>query len=310
MLYRRQTPSQLLQRVEANGSATFNPIAATKAPSLTWLGDQAVVAVTNGSSVNVYENIANSLSWQLASTFTPAAGDAAIDTAPVLATTDTGLALTYGTSDGAINLQRLDLLDANGQLNDTNPSWLQTTLNLANTGLDSTLASVPLVVNGTLLLSNVRTDNAIWLNAIPVNDAPSSSSWKNSSGQQSVSNGDAIDPQLSRTSSWQNLEGGLSPYAPAFAVLNGVLYAAVQGENNGIWWSTSKDGGQSWQAWQEIIVDSVNADFTYTTTSPPTLAVYNDTLYLGYVNQQFFLGYFDESSGDWSAAQMPVSGNK
>jgi hypothetical protein len=43
---------QLLQRVEANGSATFNAIAATEAPSLTWLGDQAVVAVTNDSTVN------------------------------------------------------------------------------------------------------------------------------------------------------------------------------------------------------------------------------------------------------------------
>lgn len=305
------TPSQLLQRVEVDGSANFNPIAATKAPSLTWLGDQAVVAVTNDSTVNVYANIPNTLSWELASTFTAASGDAAISTAPVLASTDTGLALTYGTSDGAINLQRLDLIDANGQLRDTNQSWLKTTLNLANTGLASSLASVPLNVNGTLLLSNVRSNNnAIWLNAIPVNDAPNSSSWKNSSVQQSVANGGAIDPQYSRTSSWQNLEGGLSPYAPAFAELNGVLYAAVQGENNGIWWSTSKDGGQSWQEWQEIIVDSYNVDFAYTTTSPPTLAVYNDTLYLGYVNQQFFLGYFDESSGDWSAAQMPVSGNK
>jgi hypothetical protein len=298
------TPSQLLQRVEANGSATFNSIAATEAPSLTWLGDQAVVAVTNDSTVNVYAGIPNTLSWQLASTFTAATGDAAIDTAPVLATTDTGLALTYGTSDGAINLQRLDLLDANGQLRDTNQSWLQTTLNTANTGLDSTLASVPVVVNGTLLLSNVRTNNAIWLNAIPVNDAPSSSSWKNSAVQLAESNSGAIDPQYSRTSSWQQLEGGLSPSAPSFAVLNGVLYAAVQGENNGIWWSTSKDGGQSWQGWQQITVDGY-----YTTTSPPALAVYDDTLCVGYIwEDTIYIGYFDESSGGWSEVLLPTGG--
>ena len=73
-------------------------------------------------------------------------------------------------------------------------------------------------MNGTLLLSNVRSDNnAIWLNAIPVNDAPNSSSWLNSSVQLAESNSGAIDPQYSRTSSWQQLEGGLSPSAPSFA---------------------------------------------------------------------------------------------
>ena len=297
------TPSQLLQRVENNGSASFTPIASTAAPSLTWLADEAVIAVANGSTVNVYAALPNSLSFELASTFSSATGDAAINTAPVLASTNTGLALTYGTSDGAINLQRLDLLEANGKLRDANQFWLKTTLNQANTGLDSSLASVPLNVNGTLLLSNVRSDNnAIWLNAIPVNDAPNSSSWLNSSVQLADSNSGAIDPQYSRTSSWQQLEGGLSPSAPSFAELNGVLYAVVQGENNYPWLSSSKDGGQSWQGWQQI-------PYAWEILSPPSLAVYNGTLYMGYVSPTssgattgtFYISSFNALTGDWGS---------
>ena len=156
---------------------------------------------------------------------------------------------------------------------------------------------MPLVVNGTLLLSNVRTNNAIWLNAIPVNEAPSSSSWKNSAVQQSVMNGDTIDPQFSRTSNWQNLEGGSSPCAPAFAELNGVIYAAVQGENNGLLWSSSKDGGQSWQGWQQI-TNAYSSEYS-TTTIPPSLAAYEGFLYLSYAyGGKLFIQAFDGL--DWT----------
>ncbi|MFZ0408214.1 MAG: DUF4114 domain-containing protein [Cyanobium sp.] len=304
------TPSQLLQRVEVDGSATYSPIAASDAPSLTWLADQAVIAVANGSSVNVYAALTNSLSWELASTFSSAAGEAAISTAPVLASTDTGLALTYGSSDGAINLQRLDLLEANGTLRDANQLWLKTTLNHANSGLSSTLATVPLSVNGTLLLSNVRSDdNAIWLNAIPVRDSANSSTWLNSNVPLPAGNGNAIDSQYSRTTDWQSLAGGSSTFAPAFAELNGVLYAAVRGENDGLWWSSSKDGGQSWEGWQQI-TNAYSTEYS-TTTISPSLAAYDGCVYMSYAYKNTLVTtYFD--GYDWSelpAIPQDTNGN-
>ena len=121
--------------------------------------------------------------------------------APVLTTTDTGLALTTTNSDGSISLQRLNLVGSNGvplpgvQISDTgsvdvsqaNLQWQTTILTESNSGISSSLASVPVSVNGNLLLTNVRTsyseNTEIWINAVANASDPTSTTWLNSTVQ-------------------------------------------------------------------------------------------------------------------------------
>ena len=318
------TPRQLQQRVASSGTIIYQPIVATTAPSLTWLGQDAVVAVNNSGTVNVYESIPSSLSWQLASSFTAASGSPQISTAPVLATTDTGLALTYGTSDGAINLKRLNLLNAQGELLTAPPSWSSTVLNQANGGLSSDLATVPLSVDGTLLLANVRNANdQIWLNAVPSLGDPASTTWINSTVQLSDGQGgwsisqQGSDTLTSVAPTWSVVSNGQSPEPPAFAEANGVLYAAVRGTNNEIYWNYSNDGGMSWSSWQVAGANNgkKNAFSAFSTTVAPALSVVNDTLYLAYVgdgNSQINISSLSSpSSTAWSNQyQIPNQGAK
>jgi len=307
-------PSALQERLDSNGNKTFEPINATQAPSITWLGQTAVAAVNNNGTINVYAAIANSQSWKLASSFTAASGSSQINTAPVLATTDTGLALTYGSSDGAIHLQRLDLLDAKGNLIDGNPPWVSTILNQANGGITSNLASVPLSIDGNLLLTNVRNssqNNQIWLNAIPTLGDPASSTWLNSTVQLPNGIGGWNISQQTGTvnigtisPAWQSLPSGQSPDAPSFAQINGVLYSAVLGTNNYLYWRSSTDGGLNWQQPWTQLPDS------FTSTQAPSLAAINDTLYLSYIgdgNTEINItSLLDIATNDWSSQyQIP-----
>ena len=248
--------------------------------------------------MNVFAAIPNSLSWQLASSFSSASGEPAINTAPVLATTDTGLALTYGTSDGSITLQRLNLLDSKGYLLDGEQLWAATTLNQENGGFTSDLATVPLSVDGNLLIANVRNgaqNEQIWLNAVPNLGNPDSTTWLNTSVQLPDGSGGWTIQQQSGTVDigtftplWIDDVGGLSPSAPVFAELNGVLYAAVVGYNsstNGddglLFWNSSTDGGKTWSSWQQV---AYGPPTTYATSNnAPGLTAFEGHIYLGFV---------------------------
>lgn len=310
-------PSQLVQRVDNNGIKTYPAITATAAPSLTWLDQDAVLAVNNGGTVNVFAAIPNSLSWQLASSFSSASGEPAINTAPVLATTDTGLALTYGTSDGSITLQRLNLLDSKGYLLDGEQLWATTTLNQENGGFTSDLATVPLSVDGNLLLANVRNgaqNDQIWLNAVPNLGNPDSTTWLNTSVQLPDGSGGWTIQQQSGTVDigtftplWIDDVGGLSPSAPVFAELNGVLYAAVVGYNSStnsddglLFWNSSTDGGKTWSAWQQVAYDTTT---TYATSNKaPGMAAFEGHIYLGYVETNSNLNILqltNASANEW-----------
>jgi hypothetical protein len=298
-----KTPQQLLV-------APVIGIAATSAPSLTWLGEAAVVAVNNSGTVNLYESIPSSLSWQLASTFTAPLGSPQISTAPVLVTTDTGLVLTYGTSDGAINLNRLNLLNSQGELLADSQPWSTTVLNQANGGLSSNLATVPLSVDGTLLLTTISSDNnQILFNAIPNLIDSTSSTWLNSTIQLpdgSISQQTGTVNIGTFTPQWMDDSGGLSPSAPAFAELNGVLYAAVVGwdtttgtDDGLLFWNSSTDGGQTWSAWQQVP--------NYGSNQAPSLAAFNGNIYMGYVgtNSDIYIASLtDAGTNSWTQVQV------
>ena len=262
----------------SSGATSYASIAATAAPSLSYLGAEPVLAVNEGGSIKVYAGLPGGLSWQLASTFTAGSTQPAIgsSSAPVLAATDTGLALTYTDSSGAVNLQRLDLISlagaaregvrfhSNGGFSldkDTDLLWQSTVLNSSNAGLSTNLPTVPLSVEGTLLLANVRNSasqsDQIWLNAVPAASDPESTTWLNSTVQLADHKGGwSISQQKVLTSalapSWSDTIGQ-SPTAPVFAQdpTTGVIFAVVQGNSNNaqIYWNYSIDGGSSWIGW-------------------------------------------------------------
>ena len=292
-------PEQLQQLVNGSGAG----ISASSAPSFTWLGTSAVLAVNEAGLIKVYGALGGSSSLQLASTFNPPSGERAITSAPVLTTSDTGVVLTYTNPDGSISVNRLDLLSPAGSplpgvtftadggvdVSEAAINWQSTLLTDANSGISSSLASTPVVVEGNLLLANVRNsstpDNQIWLNAIPNASDPASTTWLNSTVQLPNGSGGSI---LSQRAGADNLIGGLTPgawqdvangaalSAPSLTHNGDTVYMAVQGTNNNLYWNSSSDNGQTWNSWQGLPTSMG----TYTA---PSIAYFNNTLYLCYV---------------------------
>lgn len=97
-----------------------------------------------------------------------------------------------------------------------------------------------------------------------------------------VSNSDGT-PLLPRSTPTQQLSNGFSDAAPAFITVGNTLYAAIKSPGSGstsIFFGQSNDGGQTWQGW--IDLENVNSEFS--TTTSPTLAFYDNKLYLGFLN--------------------------
>jgi FG-GAP repeat len=314
-------PSQLLERIEINGEVSFSGIAASAAPAATWLGDVPIVAVNNTvnatSSINVYSVGGSTQSWTLASSFSASGDQPAISAkAPGLTTTDSGIALSYTNSDRSITVNQLAILNPNGTPVDglqfnadgtLTPSpgqtpdlqWSGTTFTAANSGISSDLSSTPVSVNGTLLLANVRPaatpeGTQLWLNTLPAAKDPDSTTWLNTTLQLSDGNGGWLVQQQGGAShpvalgvldpGWQQPNGGLSPWAPSIAAVDGVLYAAVRGwsgsndTNKTLYWNRSFDNGVSWSSWQQL-PNGMTSD------RPPTIAAFDGTLYLVYIGQ-------------------------
>ena len=189
----------LLERIDTNGTLSFQPISATAAPSATLLNGAPVLAVNNNGTVNLYTGNGGK-TVSLASSFSPGTSNQAGSTAAGITSTDTGLALSYRNSDGSVSLQRLNLLNrdgtplegvvinADGSLDTSNANLQWQGLNLdASSGLSTAVATAPLSVNGMLLLGNVSNNsgstNQVRLSAVPNLSDPGSTSWLNSSVQ-------------------------------------------------------------------------------------------------------------------------------
>ena len=293
------TPLQLQQIADGAGA----PIAASDAPSFTWLGSSAVLAVHEGGTINVYAALGGGSSLQLASSFSAPVGGPSIVSAPVLASTDTGLVLTYTNSDGSISLNRLELLSANGtplpgvqlaadgslDVSQAALQWQTTSLDATNGGISSSLASTPVSVDGTLLLANVRNasnpTNEIWLNAIANASDPASTTWLNTTVQLPDGNGGSILSQRAgiensigglTAGTWQDVGGGAALSAAALTRNGNTVYMAVRGTTNNLYWNSSSDNGKTWNSWQGL----PSGMGTYTA---PSIAYFNNTLYLCYV---------------------------
>jgi outer membrane biosynthesis protein TonB len=357
------TPSQLLERTTATGGvASFSPITATAAPTVTLLGSDPVFAVNNNGAINIYSLSESRGSLTLASSFSSEENGPTINsaTSPGLTTTDTGLALTYTNDDNSITLQRLDFFTLEGEAKDgvaltadgfeassADLLWQPTTLNANNSGLSSNLGTTPVMVDGTLLLSSIdSSNNAVLLSAVPVLSDPDSTTWINSTIQlpddnggwlisqtnpNSIStlaavgdlNGDGLDDLIVANNSvstaifdfpqdWAGIDGGSSPTTPALAQIGDTLYIAVQGNNNDnkngdpMYWAYSEDGGNTWDGFYQI-------PNGYVTNAAPSLAVFNDTLYLAYQgtnNYVYVAELTDAATNSWTQANTNHSTSK
>ena len=206
-------PKQLLQRsVAANGTVDFNPITATAAPVATLLGVDPVVALNNDGTINLYIPSASGSSLTLASSFSATQNnEPAISrtTAAGLTSTDTGLALSYTNDDQSVSLQRLDFFSLDGATadgvnlsadgfvsTDTDLLWQTTLIDSINGGMSTNLASVPVVVDGNLLLTSIDANSdAVQINVVPALHEPDSSSWINSTIQLPDGAGDWLISQ-------------------------------------------------------------------------------------------------------------------
>ena len=317
-----------LQLQQLQGSET-TAIAASGTPSFTWLGTTAVLAVNERGSINVYAALGSGSSLRLASSFSAPVGGPSIVSAPVLASTDTGLVLTYTNSDGSISLNRLDLLSANGtplpgvqlaadgslDVSQAALQWQTTSLDATNSSISSSLASTPVSVAGNLLLANVRNasnpTNQIWLNAIANASDLASTTWLNTTVQLPDGNGGSILSQRAgiensigglTAGTWQDVAGG-EALSPVALTRNGdSVYMVVRGTTNNLYWNSSNDNGRTWNNWQGL----PNSMGTF---EAPSIAYFNNTLYICYVaagSHDLNLSYL-EGGNNWKT-QYPIPG--
>lgn len=78
---------------------------------------------------------------------------------------------------------------------------------------------------------------------------------------------------------WEPIAGGgTSPYAPAMVRDGDVIFMARVGNDKQMYWTQSKDGGQSWSSWQQLPQGMTSND-------APSLAIVNHALYLTYLGE-------------------------
>jgi len=304
-------------------------IAATGACSAVYLGQQLVVAaLTAPGVITVYAYSAYGNALQVVSSFDSSDG-VATDASVGLSCTPTGLALTYNNTQGSVTLNRLELYGLDGMplagapLNSGGalvpPAgvqhyllWQATVLN----GISTSLASVPVSVDGTLLMVNVRDNgslaNQLWLNAVPTPADPSNAVWLNSTVQLpnsgntgwtiSQPSGNFATVDLGTTlPGWQSLSTDKAVAPPAFAYNSntGVSYSASVDENNHIWWSSSSDGGVTWSTKLELPT-------SMTTEVAPALGILDDNLYLAYVGTNTDINITSLANGSASSSWATV----
>lgn len=102
----------------------------------------------------------------------------------------------------------------------------------------------------------------------------------------------------------QQIAGGLSSASPAVIAVGETLYAAVQGvgdSDTSIWFTSSSDGGSSWSSWSNLS----ESNPTFATTAAPSLAFFEQKLYMSFLNpdgelQLASLNPESPSLSDWS----------
>jgi hypothetical protein len=319
----------LLERLVAtDGTVSFQPISATAAPSVTLLNGAPVLAANNNGTLSVLVGNATR-TFSLASSFSPGSTNQAGSTAAGLTTTDTGLALSYRNGDGSVSLERLALLNLDGtpvdgvQINADGSLVLGTELqwqgiNLAaGSGLSTALATVPLSVNGTLLLGSTSSGstNQVQLNAMPVLSDPESTAWLNSTVQLPDGQGGWMLQQKAGANGainlgpvlpdWQPIDNFNTPDAPAFVELSGVLYAITRGENQRLYINSSSDAGITWSGWSSNPNTTDSSGKSVSTTQPPTITSFGGQLYVCYIrssDSNLMLTRYEPGTKAWGEA--------
>lgn len=105
-----------------------------------------------------------------------------------------------------------------------------------------------------------------------------------------------------------NLNGGLTDAAPSVIAVGTTLYAAVKGvgsTDTTLWFTQSNDGGNTWNSWTDLSAGS--SAFATAEGIAPSLAYFNNKLYLGFVNSAgtLSLSSWDPSSNNPMAWSTP-----
>ncbi|MEI7951258.1 MAG: hypothetical protein WCH37_01055, partial [Synechococcaceae cyanobacterium ELA182] len=299
-----------------SSDAAGTPILSATALAGTLLNGTPVLAYgqTNGSgtgldAIALITPDSGGVLWQQQDSI-PLAGSIPIN-APGLATTGTGLALTYTNADQQIVVNQLRLLEAAGDsptwLINNNPQWQSSTL----AGVSSSLGSAPVVVNELLLVGSVNDSLAVGVQAVSSSDAVPWLTWMDSTVQLPDVNGGFILSQRAGADNligaltpgaWQDVAGGAALSPPALTRNGDTVYMAVRGTDDHLYWNSSSNNGQTWNNWQGLPTSMG----TYTA---PSIAYFNNQLYLCYVaagSNDLNITYL-ESGNTWKT-QYPIPG--
>ncbi|MCP9789043.1 FG-GAP repeat protein [Cyanobium sp. Maggiore-St4-Cus] len=201
--------------------------------------------------------------------------DRVAEQAPGLTRTSTGLALTYTTNAGSVQLGTLDLAAASSSGDE--PAWSFVSV----AGLNTQLATTPLFHQGALLInSSLAASDAVELTAIGTS---SGVTWLNTTAELGAGQGQSLSQRAGAANPvnqpvWSDAIGGASPSAPSMATSGATISLAVHGTDDQIYWNQSTDAGSTWKGWVALPPGM-------TTYKSPSIAVFNGELYLCYLGK-------------------------
>lgn len=195
--------------------------------------------------------------------------------APGLTRTNMGLALTYTTNAGSVQLGTLDLAAASSSGDE--PAWSFASV----AGLNTQLATTPLFHQGALLInSSLAATDEVELTAIGTS---SGVTWLNTTAELGAGQSQSLSQRAGAANPvnqpvWSGAIGGASPSAPSMATSGSTISLAAHGTDNQIYWNQSTDAGSTWRGWVALPPGM-------TTYKSPSIAVFNDELYLCYLGK-------------------------
>ena len=157
--------------------------------------------------------------------------------------------------------------------------FLNTNNQLALASWDPTSADASNWSNATIISDGHGTFSSHFSPQLLSDGTGLSISWVSQDGSDSASGTLTSSFSTNPDGLWEPIAGGgTSPYAPAMVRDGDVIFMARVGNDKQLYWTQSKDGGQSWSRWQQLPQGMTSND-------APSLAIVNHSLYLTYLSE-------------------------